>query len=109
MTVLADYVGTCDTCGRAYPLGESGYTDEGYRCGDCGDCGRCCTHEARDRGAPDYFATAPATEVLDAIRAILYLEDDGAWNPDKEWNADTTEAIADLMSRAGRGCPEAED
>jgi len=62
-----------------------------------------------DDAPPATTGIASATEVLEGIRVILYLEDDGEWNPDKEWNADTTEAIADLMSRAGRGCPEAED
>lgn len=40
-----------------------------------------------------------AERVVSAIWDVLYREDDGRINPDKEWNADTLDAIAEAVHR----------
>lgn len=45
---------------------------------------------------------ARALAAIESVRAVLWLDYDG-WNPDKEWSADTADAIADALTRAGFG------
>lgn len=52
MFALAD-LGTCDTCGDTYPLGERAVTDDTIRCGDCGNCSECCEHLLADELASE--------------------------------------------------------
>lgn len=40
-----------------------------------------------------------AMAMLISVQQILYVEDDGEINPDKEWDSDTLDAIGNLFYR----------
>lgn len=46
--------------------------------------------------------------VVERIRAVLWQERAGTWNADKEWSADTLDAIASILINAGFG-PDGDD
>jgi hypothetical protein len=56
----AHEVGSCDTCGDAYPLAERSMGDPLIRCGDCGECSQHCPPDHRRDTLADYGITMRA-------------------------------------------------